>query len=121
LFRLLGAETRHRILDMLRGRALTVGEVADRLGISQPSTSQHLAALREAGMVKSERKGQYVYYEIVPETFARYRLGTRAFGVQDRGRVWTDQMENYRRFLREELKRVERVLEDSGNKEGDSA
>jgi DNA-binding transcriptional ArsR family regulator len=104
---------------MLRGRPLTVGEIADRLGISQPSTSQHLAALREAGMVRDQRKGQYVYYELVPETFARYHLGTMAFGCDPDSPAWTEQMENYRRFLKEELDRVDRVLKKRHTEKGD--
>jgi DNA-binding transcriptional ArsR family regulator len=121
LFRLLGAETRHRILEMLRGRALTVGEIADRLAITQPSTSQHLAALRDAGLVRSRRQGQYVYYELVPEVFSRYRLGTTAFGLGPGDRARTEQLEQYRRFLLDELARVEKTLGEPEDDRQDSA
>jgi DNA-binding transcriptional ArsR family regulator len=121
LFRLLGAETRHRILEMLRGRALTVGEIADRLAITQPSTSQHLAAMRDAGLVRSRRQGQYVYYELIPEVFSRYRLGTTAFGLGPGDRARTGQLEQYRRFLLAELARVEKTIGEQKQDEQDSA
>jgi DNA-binding transcriptional ArsR family regulator len=121
LFRLLGTETRHRILEMLRGRALTVGEIADRLAITQPSTSQHLAAMRDAGLVRSRRQGQYVYYELIPEVFSRYRLGTTAFGLGPGDRARTGQLEQYRRFLLAELARVEKTIGEQKQDEQDSA
>ncbi len=42
----------------------TVGELAESVGLSQSALSQHLAKLREAGLVESDRRGQMIYYRI---------------------------------------------------------
>jgi ArsR family transcriptional regulator len=41
--------------------------IAERVGISQPSASQHLRVLRTAGLVQGEKKGYYVHYSVQPE------------------------------------------------------
>ncbi len=50
-FRALANPTRRALLKLVRHDALPVGELAQRLGASQPATSQHLAVLRDAGLV----------------------------------------------------------------------
>jgi DNA-binding transcriptional ArsR family regulator len=57
LFAALGEETRLRILMRLREGDATVGELADDLGIAQPSASRHLAVLRQAGLISVRRDG----------------------------------------------------------------
>jgi DNA-binding transcriptional ArsR family regulator len=111
MFRMLGGETRLRILDLLGRSPLTVGEIARRLGVSQPAASQHLAQLRDTGLIRDRREGQSVVYEVVPAAYARYRLGTRAFGWHRSGPKRPEQTEAYREFLRSELDRVDRELE----------
>lgn len=108
LFRILGAETRQRIIDLLTSGPLPVSEIARRLGVSQPAASQHLAALREAGLVTDRREGQQVRYSLVGPAHYRYRLGARAFGCPP-GKAGGD-LEAYRRFLRAELERTERRI-----------
>ncbi len=100
---------------MHRG-ALTVGEIARRLGVTQPAASQHLAALRDAGLVRNRREGQYVYYELVPEAFARYRLGACAFGWRARKGTPADQLEAYRQLLKTELEKVEQEMKQRDEK-----
>ncbi|WP_088834043.1 ArsR/SmtB family transcription factor [Paenibacillus tyrfis] len=51
-FRTLAEPNRLRIVELLREGPLTVGEIADRLGLSQPQTSKHLRALSAAGLVE---------------------------------------------------------------------
>jgi DNA-binding transcriptional ArsR family regulator len=114
MFRLLGVESRQRILDILRGGPKSVSEIARLLGITQPATSQHLAALREAGFVRDERRGQQVFYSLEPAASSRYRLANRAFGWRRPGSARREQLEEYRAFLREELDRVEREIGDRG-------
>src|SRR5208337_4129757 len=52
------------ILCQLLSSARSVGELADAVGLSQSALSQHLAKMREAGLVETEKKGQMVYYRL---------------------------------------------------------
>jgi ArsR family transcriptional regulator, cadmium/lead-responsive transcriptional repressor len=67
-FRALGDTTRVRILELLRQHAeLSVGELVERLGQSQPKVSNHLACLRWCGFVQTRRDHPTVYYRIADE------------------------------------------------------
>src|SRR5258705_582714 len=61
-FRALADETRRAILESLRTGPKTSGEIADRFHTSWPTISRHLAVLRGAGLVVTERRGQAIYY-----------------------------------------------------------
>ncbi|AUN14247.1 autorepressor SdpR family transcription factor [Paraclostridium sordellii] len=63
-FKALGDETRREILKMLNERDMTAGEISDKFDMARPSISKHLDVLREAELVSSEKKGQYVIYSI---------------------------------------------------------
>jgi DNA-binding transcriptional ArsR family regulator len=52
------------IINELRDRELSVGDLCEALGISQSNASQHLAILRERGIVSSHRAGTNVYYRL---------------------------------------------------------
>lgn len=52
------------ILYALGERSLSVGELAEGLGVRQSNVSQHLAVLRERGLVQAEREGTTVHYSI---------------------------------------------------------
>ncbi len=54
-------------------RAMNGGEVQAALGLSQPTTSHHLARLVRAGLLDRERDGSFVRYRVAPEAFARLR------------------------------------------------
>lgn len=69
-FAVLGEANRLRILELLRGAELSVGELVDRLGLSQPAVSKHLKVLREAGFVTSRIAAQRRIYRIEPAPFA---------------------------------------------------
>ena len=69
VFRALADETRRDILKMLRGGARTSGEIADRFQSSWPTISRHLAVLREAGLVGTQRKGAEIHYELNTSVF----------------------------------------------------
>ncbi len=56
--------TRRKILDLLRKGDKNAGEIAEQFSISKPSISHHLNALREAGLVDAEKKGQNVIYSL---------------------------------------------------------
>lgn len=72
-FRALADETRRTILRMLRDGPLTSGEIADRFNSSWPTISRHLAVLREAGLVATERQGQEIRYELNASVFQDLR------------------------------------------------
>ena len=64
VLRLLAHPRRLEMLHVLVDGPIEVGRLAQRLGISQPNASQHLALLRTAGLVELERNGREVRYEL---------------------------------------------------------
>ena len=64
LFRGFADPSRLSIIEALREEPLTVGEIVDETGLSQPNASNHLRCLAECGLVRSEREGRYVRYEL---------------------------------------------------------
>ena len=64
LFRVLGHPLRIRILELLRDGERTVGDLQAELQLDSSGTSQHLAALRQQGVLDSRRAGTSVYYRI---------------------------------------------------------
>ncbi|KAA5537415.1 winged helix-turn-helix transcriptional regulator [Taibaiella lutea] len=64
LFKALNDPIRREILKHLREKDLTAGEIADLFHISKPSISHHLEILRQADLVGSEKKGQFIVYSI---------------------------------------------------------
>ena len=70
VFEALSSQTRRKILAYLAHADLTAGEIAARFEISKPAVSQHLTVLENAGLVTSEKRGQYVHYSLVPDHLA---------------------------------------------------
>jgi DNA-binding transcriptional ArsR family regulator len=68
-FRALGDETRREILELLRHGPRTSGEIASRFDSAWPTISRHLAVLRDAGLVTTERQGQEIHYELNTSVF----------------------------------------------------
>ncbi|HXF81968.1 MAG TPA: metalloregulator ArsR/SmtB family transcription factor [bacterium] len=64
LFRGFADPSRLAILDALRARPMTVGEIVEATGLSQPNASSHLACLHDCGLVVREQDGRYVRYQI---------------------------------------------------------
>lgn len=65
-FRALGDETRLRALLLMGEEELCVCELVHALNISQPKISRHMATMRDAGIVQSRRRAQWVFYFINP-------------------------------------------------------
>ena len=61
--------TRRRILDALRVRECSVGDLVARLEMSQPAVSKHLKVLREAGVVTARTSAQHRIYSLEPGPF----------------------------------------------------
>jgi ArsR family transcriptional regulator, arsenate/arsenite/antimonite-responsive transcriptional repressor len=64
LFKALNDPTRREILEMLKKKDLTAGEIAEAFDISKPSISHHLDLLKQAGLVESVREGQFITYSL---------------------------------------------------------
>jgi ArsR family transcriptional regulator len=60
--------TRVRILGLLQAGEVCVCHLYETLGITQTKASRHLAYLREAGLVATSKRGQWVYYRLAPRT-----------------------------------------------------
>ena len=71
LFRVLGHETRLRLLILLAAGEHGVGELDTLSGIGQPGLSQQLAILRKAQLVTTRRAAKQVYYRVDPEALKR--------------------------------------------------
>jgi DNA-binding transcriptional ArsR family regulator len=69
-FAVLADPSRREILDLLRGGERPVGDLVDRLTLTQPTVSKHLKVLREAGLVDVRQDAQRRWYRIRPEPLA---------------------------------------------------
>lgn len=67
VFDALGSTPRRKILAYLSETSLTAGEVAERFEMSKPALSKHLKVLENAGLVRSEKKGQFVHYSLADQ------------------------------------------------------
>jgi DNA-binding transcriptional ArsR family regulator len=66
-FKALGVESRIRIIELLKQKGpLCVNELSEALGISPSAVSQHLKVLKYAGLVRNERRGYWIHYEVDP-------------------------------------------------------
>ncbi|WFA10177.1 metalloregulator ArsR/SmtB family transcription factor [Tissierella sp. Yu-01] len=70
VFKALGDETRLKILVIIAKRNICAKGISRHLGISEAAVSQHLKALKEANIIKGEKKGYFVQYEIQESTFS---------------------------------------------------
>lgn len=64
VFKALNDVTRREILELLKEKELQAGEIAAYFSISKPSISHHLDILKNADLISSEKKGQFVIYSI---------------------------------------------------------
>lgn len=64
LFKALNDASRREILEMLKDRDMTAGEIADQFQMSKPSISHHLDLLKQAELVTAVKEGQYIYYSL---------------------------------------------------------
>jgi DNA-binding transcriptional ArsR family regulator len=69
-FELVADPTRRQILDLLRERERSVGELVNGLGLTQPGVSKQLRTLREAGLVQVRRDAQRRWYRLRAEPLA---------------------------------------------------
>ncbi len=64
VFKALSDPTRRRVLELLRERPMTAGELADRFPVSRPTMSAHFAVLREADLIDAGKQGTTITYRL---------------------------------------------------------
>jgi len=64
VFKALNDPTRREILELLKEKEMTAGEIAEQFNMSWPSISHHLDLLKQAKLVEAEKEGQYIYYSL---------------------------------------------------------
>ena len=81
IFKALSDPTRRRVLELLRRRPMSAGELADEFTVSKPTMSAHFAVLREAGLIVPEKQAQTVIYHLQLSVLEEAMLGfAQAFG-----------------------------------------
>ncbi len=95
-FRALADPTRRAVFERLAQREMSVSELTARFTVSQPAISQHLAALKAAGLVTERREGRFAYYRVAPEGLAPL----------------VDWVDRYRTFWPERIDRLKDVLKE---------
>lgn len=68
VFEALASTPRRKILAYLAEAELTAGEIASRFNMSKPAISKHLTILESAGLIRGERRGQFIHYALVRES-----------------------------------------------------
>jgi ArsR family transcriptional regulator, arsenate/arsenite/antimonite-responsive transcriptional repressor len=74
-FQALSSTPRRKILAYLAHAELNAGEIAERFAMTKSAVSQHLNVLENAGLVESEKRGQFVYYRLLPDAVANVLNG----------------------------------------------
>lgn len=95
IFRALADPSRRAIFERLTLGEAAVKDLTARFEISQPAVSQHLSALRDAGLVRARKEGRNVYYEVEPQGLAPL----------------VDWISHYQAFWKDRLQRLEQLLE----------
>jgi DNA-binding transcriptional ArsR family regulator len=67
VFEALSSTTRRKILAYLSATSLTAGEIAERFDAAKPTISKHLSVLESAGLIRGERRGQFIHYSLVQD------------------------------------------------------
>lgn len=92
----LAEPNRLKIVELLRGGPLTVGEIAERLGIRQPQASKHLKVLTDSGMLDVRADANRRIYRLLPAPFQELETWVQSFN-----RVAEDRWDNLDAYLRE--------------------
>ena len=125
LFKVLGVDKRIRIIELLKQKGpLGANEMSEMLGITPSAVSQHLKILKHAGLVRNERKGYWIPYEIDPVALGKcgeFLSSVCTCGCKGTGKFREEElkkvenkialMEKYEKDLLEELKKVRAQIE----------
>jgi ArsR family transcriptional regulator len=77
VFKILSAETRVRMIELLKRRSLCVNALARALEITPAAVSQHLRVLRDADVVVADKKGYFVHYRVNAKTLSAWNAMTK--------------------------------------------
>src|SRR3954469_22686329 len=81
VFKALSDPTRRRVLQLLRERPMSAGELSDHFPVSKPTMSAHFAVLQAAGLVEAEKSGRTIIYRLVMSVLEEALLGfAQTFG-----------------------------------------
>jgi DNA-binding transcriptional ArsR family regulator len=64
VFKALSDPTRRRVLQLLRERPLSAGELAERFDVSKPTMSAHFAVLQDADLIEADKRGRTILYRL---------------------------------------------------------
>jgi len=78
-FKALGDKNRREMLRLLRGGAMTAGDIGAHFAMSAATLSHHLSVLRQAELVMDQKKGKYIYYELNASVFEELMLWISEF------------------------------------------
>ena len=87
IFAVLANPVRRRILELLMGRPYTVNHLVSEFRLHRPAVSEHLQVLRNAGLVRDERRGRERYYHLDPARLIEVDEWLKPFV-----RYWDDRM-----------------------------
>lgn len=96
LFDVIAEPSRRRILELLRRRERSVGELVAALGASQPAVSKHLRLLRESGLVRARVEGQRRVYRVWPERLRELDAWLEPYRL-----LWSSRLDELERHLDE--------------------
>jgi DNA-binding transcriptional ArsR family regulator len=83
VFKALSDPTRRKVLELLRKRPMTAGELADHFTVSKPTMSAHFSVLREADLIDAHKSGTTVTYRLKLSVLEDALLGfAQAFGME---------------------------------------
>ena len=124
IFKVLSVETRVKIIELLKARGpLGAKFIAITIGITTAAVSQHLKILKQAGLVRSERKGYWIPYSIDENAMENCRQiltevctcgckGTGKFRESESERSSIESIKKYEEELRNELSIVQQRLKE---------
>jgi DNA-binding transcriptional ArsR family regulator len=92
--------TRQAVLNLLRRKPSTVGELATQVPVSRPAVSQHLQVLKSAGLVEEERRGTRHYFRLNPKSLAELRTHIDS--------MWRDALTAFTDFANQEKRDYEK-------------
>jgi DNA-binding transcriptional ArsR family regulator len=87
VFKALSDPTRRRVLQLLRERPMSAGDLSDHFPVSKPTMSAHFAVLQEAGLIDAERSGRTITYRLVMSVLEEALLGfahTLGWGLESK-------------------------------------
>lgn len=128
LFKALAVETRVRIIELLKSKGpLGAKNISELVGVTPAAVSQHLRILRQAGLVRPERKGYWIPYSINEEALENCRQalsevctcgcgGTGKFRDKELSSANVQSLRKYEKELQNEIRVVRERIKEIGDR-----